>query len=377
VTNYSKYIAHSTLPQEQGCTIDQLWEEFNQLYPTEKDCCEELYKKAQLENLLNCRSCGSQPLLKTCPERVFRCHNCKKKRWLTGGTFFHRVRLIKSWLAAIWLTERGAILTSTKFQKLLNIAQSSALNILRKIRMVMQDLMDDTCSSAPSSLFSMVVSKRSRETPARLHPTSEEEEKSENNRTSTHNSRGNADLNVNNAALLRTEACNLTDSPFANLSQPGETATKEIKLERKIYDLLSDNPMSVDALLDLTGTAAGPALAALTMLELAGLATRIVGDYYLRTQSETRSPMDNNPTTAPADSVEKLPTIIVFVRFYFNGISRKYLQTYLAAHWCKARRTPWGPGTLLRSCLQKPPITYQEILDYVTPTLVKVCYEPL
>ncbi|MBY0550706.1 MAG: DNA-processing protein DprA [Candidatus Obscuribacterales bacterium] len=52
--------------------------------------------------------------------------------------------------------------------------------------------------------------------------------------------------------------------------------------EKEIYDLLTLEPVHFDALCDRTGMSAGELSATLTMLELAGVATRMPGDWYVR-----------------------------------------------------------------------------------------------
>lgn len=52
--------------------------------------------------------------------------------------------------------------------------------------------------------------------------------------------------------------------------------------EKEIYDLLSGEPVHFDTLSDRTGMPAGELSATLTMLELAGVATRMPGDWYVR-----------------------------------------------------------------------------------------------
>jgi len=53
---------------------------------------------------------------------------------ITAGTFFHRVRKLRAWFAAIWFSENGALICSTTFSKFLRVAQSSALHIVKSIR---------------------------------------------------------------------------------------------------------------------------------------------------------------------------------------------------------------------------------------------------
>ena len=119
-----------------------LWAEFNILFPTEQHCLEEIYRRAAQE-LLKCRWCESQDIEKRLGDRVVRCRRCKKETWLTAGSFFHRMRSAKAWLAAIWLMERGVIVSSSGFHKLVGIAQSSALELFKKIATVIQSHMPE------------------------------------------------------------------------------------------------------------------------------------------------------------------------------------------------------------------------------------------
>jgi len=62
---------------------------------------------------------------------------------------------------------------------------------------------------------------------------------------------------------------------------------------------------------------------------------------------------------------------IGFIKRYCHGISRKYLQLYLAGFCFQFAGTRPGPDTLLTACLGHPPISYNDILAYVTASLVQ------
>ena len=98
-----------------------------------------------------------------------------KVKWFTAGTFFDGIRHVRAWLAAIWMKENGASLTSAKLHRLVGIAYSSAWHILKKINTVLQEEMQEGYDVA-STFFSITYCKRSRETPAREHPIAEQEE---------------------------------------------------------------------------------------------------------------------------------------------------------------------------------------------------------
>src|SRR5579885_2811081 len=155
--------------------LAELWQQFNTRFPTNKDCLEELCKRACQDGTIKCRHCGSQALDTAFSARVGVCRHCRQPTWLTAGTFFHHIRLPRPWLAAIWLMERGVNISSSQFHKLAGIAYSTAWHIFNKLATVIQSEMGDNACALPSSLFSPVICKRSRETPARSHPLAEEE----------------------------------------------------------------------------------------------------------------------------------------------------------------------------------------------------------
>ena len=168
-------IENETSGIQPGSIIDILWAQFNAQFPTKEDCWKELYRVANGINPFKCRFCGKQGLEIFNDSRSAFCNVCHKKTWLTAGSFFNRIRVPKAWLGAIWFMEQGIVLSSSRFHSLAGIAQSSALNILRKLRVVIQNNLSDVSSQMPSGVFSRSFIKRSRMTPADSHPQAEEQ----------------------------------------------------------------------------------------------------------------------------------------------------------------------------------------------------------
>ena len=115
--------------------------------------------------------------------------------------------------------------------------------------------------------------------------------------------------------------------------------------------------------------------AALTMLQLAGLVTSLPGEQYIRSpdkQPGAYNDMMHQSSVGSQHSAE-IKTIIddfiEFIRVDYHGISRKYVQNYLAAYWCYKDRTRWPVGELLKACLKFRRISSKEILAYVSPML--------
>ncbi len=372
-------------PATKQAILAFFWTRFNTEFPTEEDCLEELYRRAAQEHLLKCRNCGNADILKNYGERVINCRQCKKETWLTAGTFFNRIKHARPWVAAIWLMEHGISLSSSKFQKLVGIAYSSALNIFKKLTTVIQGQMGEDGLVVPSSLFSILFCKRSRETPARAHPIAEErierkllDDGVANKLSASEDLAAASSTLVTSIVKFASDPNSLSKAPEATNSDIEETthAGGLYGSEKEVYDLLSTQPVQFDIICDRTGMPASKVSSALTMLELAGVVIRVAGDRYVRNVSkpsgQKTAVQSSGCTVSTAETTMNVAAVINFVRRNFQGISRKYLQNYLAAYWCTVDKTRWSLGSLLQACLRSDPISYDEILDYVSPPLVKM-----
>jgi len=151
--------------------------------------------------------------------------------------------------------------------------------------------------------------------------------------------------------------------------------------ERRVYDLLSPEPVQFEDLCTQSGIAAGDLSASLVILELDGLVTRLDGARYVRPRARPAATgMLHAPTNTTgisgiaglsAANREAAETVAHFIQYIYGGISRKYLQNYAAAHWCHIDRKRWGPGKLLRACVTADQITASFIREYVTPLMVR------
>lgn len=362
--------------------------EFNAKFPTEKDCMEKLCALLGASEFIKCRYCGSLDIKRSYGSRVVLCNTCGRKTWITGGTFFHRIRTARPWLMAIYLMESGIALSSSKFHKLIGIAQSSALQIFKKITTVLERQMEER--KIPSKQFRELFCKRSRETSARKHPVSEQDEiEMQENHVDT----GGIGDGIGG------------EDPVVSLSGH----------EKMIYECLSSGPLNIDILSEKTGIEVQEILVALTMLELTGVVTGEAGGFYMRnsgSRNEPGSRTGNGPRNRIVSKLEsrignrtgdeavqaeaqltgknanhqsrkftgagksgtksKMANCLKYIRRYFHGVSRKYIQNYLAAYWCYSDRIRWSTGILLKVCVQFGQIDSSEILNYVSPLLVKM-----
>jgi hypothetical protein len=207
----------------------------------------------------------------------------------------------------------------------------------------------------PSRMFTHVFCKRSRLTPARAHPKAEQEEfdnpkAADETKTKQHSL---ADQSANAEAI-------------ANLSEE----------ERDIYLRLSNQPVHFDKLFALTGMSAGTLASNLMLLELAGLVERQSGDRYVLAGTNRIDEVSPDLSGLPGDPGHRTVMMVAdsakFIKYTFGGISRKYLQFYLAAYWCYRDRVRWHKRSLFRACLRFPPIRSEQMMAYVSPGLVRI-----
>jgi hypothetical protein len=279
------------------------------------------------------------------------------------------------------MMEHGVSISSSRFHKLAGVAYSTALSIFQKLTLVIESHMNG--ASVPSALFAPVLAKRSRETPARAHPLAEEEElKKRLFQGKTAGDSFDGQELINSSQSLPGFDCELDCGAEYEPEPEGETristnppaAAGELNEQKKIvYECLSRQPVHFDDLCVQLGMPAGQLSATITMLELDGFVTRMAGDRYVRcTTGDDEIAMPSAGGVEPAKATAMVASFIEFVRSHFHAISRKYLQNYLAAHWCLTDRARWTRGSLLKVCTQFRHISYGEILDYVSPLSVRI-----
>jgi hypothetical protein len=145
--------------------------------------------------------------------------------------------------------------------------------------------------------------------------------------------------------------------------------------ERRVYELLSVQDLASDELIQRTGLPAGAVSATLVMLELAGLVERLPGDVYTRRNgTASESPPEQSPEIAELSTLgkEAVDAFNEMIRRVYSGVSRKLLQPYLAAFWCCTDRVRWSAEVLIGTCIRAGPLSYKDVLEYVSPPLVKL-----
>ncbi len=353
--------------------FDLCWREFEAKFQTDEDCIEEFVRRFELSGGIKCRFCDGASFDRNCGSRIIFCRLCKKSSSFTTGTFFFRMKLARPYLAFIWFKEHGFTFSSSRFEELLGISYSTALEILWKFSTAMLSEMNENFNEIPSSAFSMLFCKRSRQTPSRRHPVTEEEDfcsnfSSESSAIDNENSKGSTET----IEPIQTID---DDNPEESTRDLNSDMTNSILTEEqaKVYSCLSSEPISFENLCILTGLKASELGAALTWLEIDRLAERRLGDQYVKVFAIK----DNSaPHLQTIDSFDIDPDcvskIVGFLRIHFHGISRKNLQKYLALCWYHFEKDKWKYNSLTELCRKLQPMSKSEMTDYVTPSMVKI-----
>lgn len=314
---------------------------FNSRFSTDADCIDELYRHL-LDAGIAHRCCTNPMWWKEPGQRIVQCHTCLSKTSITAGTLFHKIKRVRAWLALILMKQDGIIVNPFQFHKFFNVAYATAADMFKKLRLMFEQTMQLDSPSVPSSAFFSLIFRRSRKTLAEQHPTSE----------------------LDDSCEFETAEATISLRSFVNDPNVMELSPTE----QKVFDCLSSaDKVHFDKLCNMTSLETGSLSAALVMLELYGLVHPIPGDHYVRSKPHLlRKEIEN------ADVLPRINIAAKFIRSLFQGISRRYLQLYLAEFWFHANRKNLLPNFLFASCIKGPPLDHKAMLAYVSPQIVRL-----
>jgi DprA winged helix domain len=325
---------------------NRIWKQFIVEFPTEEDCLREIFKR--IGDGIKCQFCASTNWYREDGERYVRCLDCHKKSWPTAGTFFHRARKLQARLGAIYLMDHGVIFNAATLADIADITYDCAWNIICRLMKVINDNFADDSLSAPSALFESVIAKRSRETPALMHPFSEQ---------------AVAESKMPPSQEEEAQRQDVLDDLPPN--------------QRTLYAEITDQPIHFDVLEERIKMDISELNVSLVMLELAGLISQLHGQWYKRNKPKATEAFNLVDGQAVGNELQErksslLSAAINFFGPLFYGISRKYLQLYLARFWHSIDKKRWWKGALLEACLRFRYISKTEIRSYVSPLLVNL-----
>ncbi len=311
---------------------------------------------------LKCKFCESTNLSKEYGDRTALCLPCGKITHLTASTVFHGVRMVREWVIIICLLEDGVSFSESMVAEVIGMARSSVSAMMKKLFLIVSTNMGEKSVITNSAEFLPVVCKRSLETPAKKHPRAEQ---------TVFDELAQAEAGESIEGIVEKAIAEI----FQNVTIPkgstvGDNVPDKWANEKKVFLLLSGDPVGFDSLSHSSNFNAAELSATLTTLELAGLIEPVAGNRFVRRRlilSRTNAKTDQ--TNAQVDLVP----FFDFIRNTYHGISRKYLQPYLGAFWCFIDRKRWTVGALFRACLKAPRITNTDLLSFVSPLMVHFC----
>lgn len=315
-----------------------LW--FNSKFRTTDECMDELCRRL-LEAGIAWQCCSVRLLYRESGKRIVKCLSCHAETSLTAGTFFHRIKRIRAWLALLLLKEEGIIINPFQFHKHFDVASATAAEMFKKLRSIFEQTMDADCSLVDAFSFASLIFRRSRETPAGQHPISEL------------------------AAYCKSEA--LPEDTQSDIPESSSVTLELSTTEQKVYECFSETErMHFDKLSKLTNLETGPLSAALVMLELSELIKPVFGDYYVRINPKSAHIMSGNENLLP-----QIQAASNFIRSVFQGISLRYLQHYLAEYWYHLNREKLKANFLFLLCATARAPS-QRVLSYASPNKVRL-----
>ena len=345
-------------------TISNLFAQFKAQFTSEEDCVEEIYSFIMPENGFRCNHCNSKIIKMDYGARNAKCNLCSRNSWITADSFFCRTRRLFPWLLYIWMIDNGITLNSIELSKLSGLATSSSQHIIKKVGFVLKEVMKNKINTtAHSSKFIQVISKRSRETPAREHPRAEIKGIIQKNKSTPNpNIRSvNSNSNTNTS----------TDSAQKQLSKSsinGMHKAESSDIEKLISNVLYSNPAHIDSICQLTNLSINTLIPSLTLMEVAQKIKSIGGGFYKLTENYSCSQGQPNSPISKF-SLKKTRS---FIRRVFQGVSRKYLQIYLATHWYKTKISKMNSSNnLLQLCVDYGDISHRTIYSYISPLFLR------
>ena len=356
---------NKTIHEANQDAVAVLWPEFESLIPDNLTALEYVLEELFKHEMIRCHCGNNSPQnFARIDLRVLGCLHCSRKIRFMANTCFRYVKQLKAWLGAIYLKERRVVVTSYRLTRLCNIASATAHNIVTTLGCHIQKELElrhcDAVHTAPLDLFIKVLFKRSLISGSYKHPS---EPPDETNREASCDTQTSQQKENQKKKTFSNSTNDLTES--ADESTDSDLSDTD----RLVFESIRQTPTSQDSLCATTGMTAAQISSSLVMLEISGLIQAQPGNLFVRCKRSTAHNL--------ASEVKESAAAIAWRAFktigeIYGGVSRKYLQLYLAAFWCHQDGTSWPEGSLLKILLRGEPIQFQEILNYVSPLTVSL-----
>lgn len=345
--------------------LETFYREFKECFPTLEVCMAALWKLFGLCEI-PCTRCGKQ--LRVESERSISCPACRKTNWVTARTALHKVVRPDVWLAIILLEGSGIPFSSNKLATLLDAAKPTVRDARCKIGFAATQWMEEENPDVVSSAKMVeVYDRHSMETPYQQHPRAEQQEmerrefEKESAYAEVHGTTSEHSETRSPTQPNKTSSNNNDDNNSGDPSPP--PAGGAIDPIQEVLKLLADGPLHFDVIAAKTGMDVGTLSSLLTILELDGEVQGKAGGVY---QLNSRSTGQAQNILSP-DIQQFIQDFIEFIKTYLHGISRKYVQLYLANYWYHRCRRSFEPIRLTKAWMARGHISSAELRGYVTP----------
>lgn len=322
------------LPHFEECTLRlvTIWRRFHKKYIDDDACWADIAKNIVLGRVHKCRRCRKRDFSLTKNVKVIQCNGCGQKISVSAGTFFHKVKKIRAWMAAIWLVQHGETVSSTFFAFLCEIAQSSALHILKSVYAVTEGWRGRNSGNVSSKHFLSWFMRRSSETPRKEAPAREEK------------------------VFQDEESARLEKESNVREITENKIAIKDLgEVEVKIFEMLIPGPIRVEQIALHTGLKPAELLSTFTLLEILEIIRPLPGGLiglcpgaqekvygletgaHLSKDSKVKNSCQNAACTACSSEEHAAQLSQLIAKFWmfsantFQACSRKYFHYYLSA----------------------------------------------
>ncbi len=340
---------------ENDSQIEKIRETVLSIAPTDGAALDVFCQHWSENGLSDCRHCGSTNLQRNPGERVSVCDDCGKKNWVTSEKLLERASCIQAYLTAALIREAGLFISGSAFARLTGVQTSTAYNILRKFSIAVANQLPIDAQEVSGRLLRMIIAMRTRETPARMHPFTEQDLIDE-------------ELVLANSEHVMNGPNVVVEVPPAVDQDDFENSTQLV-----LAELSPDTGLTADAVSARTGIAVGIVTGSLFVLELNGKAHSILGGKYFLCVESAAEKFLHQDDSKLADSVKLMAKkYLSVIDEYLHRVGRKGLQHHLAAVWCALDRITWGSGSLMILSGIHPPVPYRQMRDYVSPPYLKI-----
>lgn len=394
-----------TFKRMNGVSVDEPeWFEnfvahFRKNYKSHEDAVEEIYVRAKID-ASTCFKCSKKNVPRSWGARELKCDRCSQKRHITAKTYFHGMRHALGTLFILMLLNQSVMISSSYCSKLkfLGIAQSTAWVLIKKFLKTILERMGDNAEEILSAFYTDIYTKHSLETPTREHPSKEQEafekehaahgedssmyentsgeenpdeEQSSNTSNGDHESK--AETQESGDFVRQSQNEELKKKERANPFDIGDDFNGDPQAETALNVMsgLSDTPIHLDDLFSRMEVPISDLLSVLLRLEISGRVQRLHGDWFKRKNGSKQSKATSKRLSSNQSGW--VNGTVDYGHRLHHGVSRKHAQLYAVAYWCFSNPSMWKDCSVFEFLRDREPPTRLDILQYVTPLMIKAC----